>query len=243
MARTRTSSARRAPASRPQDSMGCVTGTMSALRFCKTERRGCNRHRGDDSGLGVPWDTMNLAWRAGACLLAMGCGQTTSADEPSGAEAGAAEGSRWEADAPERSSQGTDDASTEESGSVSSEDASGWPQDPACALPFDPGPCKAAMGVFAFVDGSCALRTYGGCDGNANRFDSEEECMAACLGRPVPRGCTGGRTRQTICLQCGVVGGCGKQADVCAMPCGADLPACPAPFSCGEGVCRAFGCS
>src|SRR5262245_16714450 len=41
----------------------------------------------------------------------------------------------------------------------------------ACALPFDPGPCRAAIPVFAYVDGACVQRVYGGCDGNANRFD------------------------------------------------------------------------
>lgn len=49
-----------------------------------------------------------------------------------------------------------------------------------CDLPFDAGPCDAAIRVFAFVDGVCVERIYGGCDGNGNRFATAEECIAAC---------------------------------------------------------------
>jgi hypothetical protein len=52
-----------------------------------------------------------------------------------------------------------------------------------CALPFDPGPCEAAIRVFAFVNGQCAEKTYGGCQGNANRFSSLAECVSVCEGR------------------------------------------------------------
>ena len=54
----------------------------------------------------------------------------------------------------------------------------------ACTLPFVPGPCEAAMPVFWFnaSTGTCEPRTYGGCQGNANRFESEQACMAACGG-------------------------------------------------------------
>jgi hypothetical protein len=46
-----------------------------------------------------------------------------------------------------------------------------------CSLPFDPGPCEALFPVYAFVDGSCMLRTYGGCQGNGNRFETLEACL------------------------------------------------------------------
>ena len=57
-------------------------------------------------------------------------------------------------------------------------------EDNACSLPFAQGPCEAAMSVFWFnaSTGKCEERTYGGCQGNANRFDSEEACMSACGG-------------------------------------------------------------
>ena len=49
-------------------------------------------------------------------------------------------------------------------------------------LPFDVGPCDAAIPVYAFVDGACVQRTYGGCEGNGNRFSTLEECLATCAG-------------------------------------------------------------
>jgi hypothetical protein len=53
---------------------------------------------------------------------------------------------------------------------------------PVCRLPFDPGPCDAAIAVFAFFDGACVERTYGGCEGNDNRFPTIEDCVQACGG-------------------------------------------------------------
>jgi trypsin inhibitor len=41
-----------------------------------------------------------------------------------------------------------------------------------CSLPFDSGPCDAAIRVFAYVGGACIEQIYGGCLGNGNRFDS-----------------------------------------------------------------------
>jgi hypothetical protein len=111
-----------------------------------------------------------------------------------------------------------------------------------CFLPFDPGPCDAAMRVFAFVDGACVERTYGGCGGNDNRFWTKEECMATCEGRPDPNGCPPDRVFRNICLECGPAGGCGKQADVCAKVCSADSQ-CDGPlWHCREGACEVGGC-
>ena len=111
-----------------------------------------------------------------------------------------------------------------------------------CSLPFDAGPCDAAIRVFAYVGGACVEQIYGGCLGNGNRFDSIEECMLTCDGRPNPRGCPDGRFVKTICLACGVVGGCARQADVCAQPCGDGAPCVSRSFQCREGACQAFGC-
>ena len=41
--------------------------------------------------------------------------------------------------------------------------------------------CKAKQ-VYAFVDGKCVEKTYGGCGGNANRFESLKECEDTCGG-------------------------------------------------------------
>jgi hypothetical protein len=49
-----------------------------------------------------------------------------------------------------------------------------------CDQPFDSGPCDAAIRVFAYVDGSCVERIYGGCQGNDNRFGTLDDCQLAC---------------------------------------------------------------
>ncbi|XP_026082039.1 kunitz-type protease inhibitor 2 [Carassius auratus] len=54
-----------------------------------------------------------------------------------------------------------------------------------CAVPSDSGPCRAAFPMFYFESStqSCKPFIYGGCKGNLNRYNTEEECMAACSGK------------------------------------------------------------
>jgi hypothetical protein len=51
-----------------------------------------------------------------------------------------------------------------------------------CALPIEPGHCLAYMPRYGFNSdtGECESFIYGGCQGNANRFDTLSECEAAC---------------------------------------------------------------
>jgi len=124
---------------------------------------------------------------------------------------------------------------------------SGWQPAAACALPFDVGPCRADIPVYAFVSGACVARSYGGCDGNDNRFDTLEECLAACEGRPIPNGCPAGRVAQEICLACGPAGGCAQTGTVCALRCDVDAGAAAAgcaddSFVCLGGVCHVGLC-
>ena len=54
-----------------------------------------------------------------------------------------------------------------------------------CSLPAETGPCRGAFPKFYYDSSSksCKSFTYGGCDGNGNRFDTVAECMAACGGQ------------------------------------------------------------
>jgi len=51
-----------------------------------------------------------------------------------------------------------------------------------CELPKDSGPCYGSIGKWYYNKDiqHCELFTYGGCQGNENRFDSMEECEAQC---------------------------------------------------------------
>lgn len=112
-----------------------------------------------------------------------------------------------------------------------------------CGLRFDPGPCEAAFRVWAFVPelGTCARHIYGGCDGNANRFQTQQECTAACSVDV----CPADRVLREVCLECGVTGGCATTAEACALPCGA-IADCPStstvPLTCVDGACQVGGC-
>jgi hypothetical protein len=118
----------------------------------------------------------------------------------------------------------------------------GWKPPAICALPFDVGPCDAAWRVFAYVDGACVMRGYGGCGGNENRFWTLEECLATCEGRPEPNVCPLGRIPARICIACGPVGGCGKQIDACALACDRAASICTGGLFCWDGVCQVAGC-
>ncbi|GFQ86548.1 papilin [Trichonephila clavata] len=52
-----------------------------------------------------------------------------------------------------------------------------------CRLPSKQGPCKGHFPRYFFdhTKGNCEEFVYGGCDGNANNFETERECELACL--------------------------------------------------------------
>lgn len=126
------------------------------------------------------------------------------------------------------------------SGCLDSE--SEFEQPEICSLPFEAGSCDAAIPVYAFVDGKCEPRTYGGCDGNENRFFSLEQCLATCEGRPDPYGCPPDRVRASICIGCGPAGGCGETLEACAKPCSDQADCDDSGLGCFEGVCQLTFC-
>uniref|UniRef100_A0A1I7UQF5 Papilin n=1 Tax=Caenorhabditis tropicalis TaxID=1561998 RepID=A0A1I7UQF5_9PELO len=59
-----------------------------------------------------------------------------------------------------------------------------------CTLRPEPGPCRLAMEKYFYdpVTQSCHMFHYGGCEGNANRFDTELDCFRQCSSVKVEAG-------------------------------------------------------
>jgi hypothetical protein len=111
-----------------------------------------------------------------------------------------------------------------------------------CLIPFDPGPCRGSVPVFAYIDGSCAQATYGGCDGNENRFGTLEQCMAICDGRPEPLGCPEGRVQMDTCIGCNPNGGCSTFLPICAATCKDSSECGLGSPGCDNGICVGTSC-
>ena len=47
-------------------------------------------------------------------------------------------------------------------------------------MPRETGPCKGSFMKWYFDGMECSQFIYGGCSGNANRFDTLEQCLETC---------------------------------------------------------------
>ena len=55
------------------------------------------------------------------------------------------------------------------------------PNTHVCDWPKDAGPCSGTFSKFYFDGTSCESFDYGGCEGNANNFDSKQDCQQTCM--------------------------------------------------------------
>lgn len=197
-----------------------------------------------------------VGWVVATALL-VGCGSSALTKDASaggqdgrdgpdlirGEDGGGGAGGGDGRDGPRDDNGGTDTGGMRDDAAVA--DGGPFTPPPRCALPFVGGPCNAAFRVWASVNGACTEQIYGGCQGNENRFDTLEECLATCEGRPAARACPAGRSAARICLQCGLAGGCGKTLEVCALTCTKHedcAAAGPRPSGCSMGFCEVYGC-
>ena len=99
-----------------------------------------------------------------------------------------------------------------------------------CGLPADPGPCDAAIPRWFFNSqtGKCESFVYGGCQGNANNFQTPDACVQACA--PNTTNACDVITCDTA-TQCVFV----QTTPLCAQPCN-NGGACPQGSKCGCGA-------
>lgn len=110
---------------------------------------------------------------------------------------------------------------------------------PECQLPFEPGTMGPSTRAFFHdpLSGACLGRSFN--DGNnGNRFATLQACEAAC---PAPSQCPSGRLMREKCLECGPVGDCADQRQVCAKRCEAVAQCEGDPL--GDAVCDEGTCS
>ena len=61
------------------------------------------------------------------------------------------------------------------------------PRNSICNLQLSKGNCQATLRRFYYdpVEGICKLFVFGGCQGNANNFETMSECINSCIGTEI----------------------------------------------------------
>uniref|UniRef100_D1FPW2 Single Kunitz protease inhibitor n=1 Tax=Simulium nigrimanum TaxID=683695 RepID=D1FPW2_SIMNI len=61
-----------------------------------------------------------------------------------------------------------------------------WAAEDICKLPMNEGLCRALAKRYYYDSAtrSCKQFYYGGCEGNANNFESKRECAEKCIKKP-----------------------------------------------------------
>jgi hypothetical protein len=124
-----------------------------------------------------------------------------------------------------------------------------------CNLTPDTGPCDGAFSRWAWnpMAGACELFSYGGCEGNANNFETPSECLQVCApalaskgaackvgGKVFPSGGSGSVEDPHSCNTCSCLDG---QLDACTeIGCPQECPPNAAPSTSCAACGPADGC-
>jgi hypothetical protein len=93
--------------------------------------------------------------------------------------------------------------------------------------PSDPAPVCTGPGVQCFAD-PC--------------LNKKAVCTAGqCVIATATSACPAGQVQKTVCLQCGIAGGCAKESN-CAQPCTTDSDCAATQTRCTNGLCQVQGC-
>jgi len=122
---------------------------------------------------------------AGVCVALVGCfGPDSSDSDAGGQDAGGQDAATSDGggrDGGGRPGDGGPDSGFHLPDARMSVDAGGSGPE-LCNLAPDTGPCDAAFSRWAWnpMTGACELFSYGGCEGNANNFETPTECLQVC---------------------------------------------------------------